>query len=114
LGFDIEIGQPLALRPALYLEPYLQLIVRMLVAFGLVFELPIAIFFLSSIGVVTHRMMWRFNRCAIVIAFVIAAVLPPGPDVVSQISMAIPLVVLYNLSIGIAFVMTRRRERARG
>ncbi|HUS66723.1 MAG TPA: twin-arginine translocase subunit TatC [Kofleriaceae bacterium] len=110
LGLDVELGKPLALKPALYLEPYLALTIRMLVAFGLVFELPIAILFLSSIGLVTHRSMWRFNRWAIVLAFVIAAVLTPGPDIVSQVAMAVPLVVLYNLSILIALVMTRRRE----
>ena len=112
LGFDVELGKPMALRPALYLEPYLALTIRMLVAFGLVFELPIVILFLSSIGLVTHRTMWRFNRWAIVLAFVIAAILTPGPDIVSQVAMAVPLVVLYNLSILIALVMTRRREKA--
>src|SRR5690606_21132220 len=109
LGLEYQLGNPLALKPALYLEPYLAISIRLLVAFGLVFELPIAIFFLSSVGLVTHRGMWRFNRWAVVLAFVLAAVLTPGPDVVSQVALAVPLVVLYNLSIGIAFLVTRRR-----
>jgi sec-independent protein translocase protein TatC len=112
LEIEYEVGLGLALRPALYLEPYLAITIRILLAFGLVFELPIAIFFLSSVGLVTHRGMWRFNRWAVVLAFVIAALLTPGPDVVSQVAMAVPLIALYNLSIGIAFVMTRRRQRA--
>ena len=111
LGLEYALGSPLALKPALFLEPYLAITIRMLVAFGLVFEMPIAVFFLSSIGLVSHRGMWRFNRWAVVVAFVLAAMLTPGPDVVSQVAMAVPLIVLYNLSIGIAFVMTRRRER---
>jgi len=112
LGFHYHLAQPLALKPALFIDPYLKLTVRLLIAFGVVFELPIAIYFLSSVGLVTHRTLWRFNRWAMVLCFVVAAVLTPGPDVVSQISMAIPLVLLYNLSIGIAWLVTRRRERA--
>ena len=106
-----ELSQPLALKPALFIDPYLKLTIRLLIAFGVVFELPIAIYFLSSVGLVTHRGLWRFNRWAVVLAFVIAAILTPGPDIVSQVSMAIPLVVLYNLSIGIAYLVTRRRAR---
>ena len=112
LGLHYELSQPLALKPALFIDPYLKLTIRLLIAFGVVFELPIAIYFLSSVGLVTHRGLWRFNRWAVVLAFVIAAILTPGPDVISQVSMAIPLLVLYNLSIGIAYLVTRRRARA--
>jgi sec-independent protein translocase protein TatC len=113
LGFHYQLSQPLSLKPALFIDPYLKLTMRLLIAFGVVFELPIAIFFLSSVGLVTHRTLWRFNRWAVVLAFVIAAILTPGPDVISQVSMAIPLVLLYNLSIGIAWLVTRRRARIR-
>jgi sec-independent protein translocase protein TatC len=112
LGLGAHAGAPMALKPALFIDPFLSLTTRLLLAFGLVFELPVAIFFLASIGVVTHRSLWRFNRWAIVLAFVVAAVLTPGPDVLSQILMALPLLVLYNLSIIIAWILTRRRERA--
>jgi len=112
LGVHLQIGNAVALRPALFIDPYLSLTVRLLLAFGLVFELPIAVFFLAAIGLVTHRHLWRFNRWAIVLAFVVAAVLTPGPDVLSQILMALPLLFLYNLSIVIAWLLTRRRERA--
>jgi sec-independent protein translocase protein TatC len=112
LGVEYQIGNPLALQPALLIDPYIALTIRLLLAFGLVFELPIAIFFLASIGVVTHRGLWRFNRWAVVLAFVIGAILTPSPDVLSQVLMAGPLLVLYNLSIVIAWLLTRRRERA--
>ncbi|HEU5060694.1 MAG TPA: twin-arginine translocase subunit TatC [Kofleriaceae bacterium] len=112
LGGHFELARPLALKPALFIDPYLKLTIRLLIAFGLVFELPIAIFFLSSVGLVTHRGLWRFNRWAVVLAFVVAAILTPGPDIVSQLAMAIPLIILYNLSIGIAYLVTRRRARA--
>lgn len=112
LGVTYQLGAPVALKPALFIEPYLSLTIRLLLAFGLVFELPIAIFFLASIGVVTHRGMWRFNRWAVVLSFVVGAILTPSPDVLSQLLMAVPLLVLYNLSIVIAWFLTRRRERA--
>jgi sec-independent protein translocase protein TatC len=94
------------------MEPYFDLTTKMLLAFGLIFEMPLLIFFLSLIGLVTHRKLWKFNRYAVVISFIIGAILTPGPDIVSQLLMAGPLIVLYNLSILVAFFVTRRRERA--
>ncbi|MFH0901272.1 MAG: twin-arginine translocase subunit TatC [Pseudomonadota bacterium] len=110
LGFVASAG-PLAVKPNLFMRQYLDLVLKMLVAFGLVFELPLLIFFLSYAGLVTHRGLWRFNKYAIILAFVIGAVLTPGPDVVSQVLMAGPMIVLYNLSILVAFQVTRIRER---
>ena len=106
---EYQLGPPIALRPLLSMQEYLSFSRKLLLGFGLVFELPLVIFFLSLIGLVTHRGLWRFNRWWIVLSFVLAAILTP-PDVVSQCLMAVPLIVLYNLSIIIAFVVTRRRE----
>ena len=102
-------GAKLSLVPLLTMQQYLSFVRKLLLGFGVVFELPLFIFFLSLIGMVTHRGLWRFNRWWIVISFVMAAALTP-PDVVSQLLMAAPLIVLYNLSIGISFIVTRRRE----
>lgn len=99
----------LSLVPLLSMQEYLSFARKLLLGFGVVFELPLLIFFLSLIGMVTHRGLWRFNRWWVVISFVMAAALTP-PDIVSQMLMAVPLVVLYNLSIGIAFIVTKRRE----
>jgi sec-independent protein translocase protein TatC len=109
---DIQVGDPLTVKPELFLEQYLDLTSKMMLGFGLVFEMPLLIFFLSYVGLVTHRGLWKFNKYAIVISFVIGAILTPGPDVISQLLMAAPMVVLYNLSILVAWVVTRRRERA--
>jgi len=98
-------------RAMIAMQSYLDLTRDMMLAFGAVFELPLLILFLSMIGLVTHRGLWKFNRWFIVIAFIIGAVLTPGPDVVSQLLMATPMVVLYNVSILIAFFVTKRRER---
>ena len=86
---------------------YLSFASRMLLAFGVTFELPVVTFFLARIGAITHRTLVSWWRYAVVGIFVAAAVLTPGPDVASQMLMAAPLVVLYVLSIGVAFVVAR-------
>jgi sec-independent protein translocase protein TatC len=79
----------------------------MLLAFGVTFELPVVTFFLARVGLVTHRTLIEWWRYAIVVIFVVAAVLTPGPDVASQMLMATPLLVLYALSIGVAYMVAR-------
>jgi sec-independent protein translocase protein TatC len=92
---------------------YLTFASRMLLAFGITFELPVATFFLARVGLVTHRTMIGWTRYAVVVIFVIAAILTPGPDIASQMLMATPLLVLYALSIGIAYLVARpKRESA--
>lgn len=105
-------GTPLALRPMLTIQEYLSLARRLILAFGLVFELPLVIFFLSLVGAITHRGLWKFNRWWTVISFIVGAILTPSPDIFSQILMAGPMIVLYNLSIIPAYIITRNRERA--
>jgi sec-independent protein translocase protein TatC len=94
------------------MQEYLDLTRDSMLAFGVVFEMPLLIYFLALIGMVTHRGLWKFSRWFVVVAFVIGAVLTPGPDVVSQFMMAIPMIALYNLSILLAWRVTTRRERA--
>ncbi|MCA9678680.1 MAG: twin-arginine translocase subunit TatC [Kofleriaceae bacterium] len=98
------------LQPTLFMSEYLDFTRNMMLAFGAVFEMPMLIFFLASVGLVTHRSLWRFNRWFAVVAFVVGALLTP-PDVLSQTLMAGPMIALYNISILIAWVVTRRRER---
>jgi sec-independent protein translocase protein TatC len=111
LGIEVELEGNIALHPLLTMNEYVSFARKLLIGFGIIFELPLVIFFLSLIGVVTHRGLWKFNRWWIVLSFVISASLTP-PDVISQLLMAGPLVILYNMSIGISWVVTRRRERA--
>ena len=109
--FFLEQFASIALGPQIRISEYLTFASRMLLAFGVTFELPVATFFLARIGALTHRTMIAWVRYAVVAIFVVAAVLTPGPDVFSQLCMAIPLVVLYFLSVVVAFLFTRRRER---
>lgn len=92
------------------MQGYLDLTRDMMLAFGAVFELPLLILFLAMVGLVTHRGLWKFNRWFVVIAFIIGAILTPSPDVVSQIMMAMPMILLYNLSIVLAWRVTLKRE----
>ena len=90
---------------------YLDLTRDSMLAFGAIFELPLLIYFLAMVGIVTHRSLWKFSRYWIVLSFIIGAILTPGPDVVSQFLMATPMIVLYNISILFAWRVTIKRER---
>jgi sec-independent protein translocase protein TatC len=99
------------LEATLMMGEILGLIWRLLLAFGIIFELPLVIFFLSLAGIVDYRQLWRFNRYFIILSFVIGAALTP-PDVITQLFMAGPLLVLYNLSILLSYFFTRKRVQA--
>jgi sec-independent protein translocase protein TatC len=90
-------------------ESYLDFSTRMLLAFGGVFELPLFIAFLSIAGIVTPQQLLKFGRWAILGAFIVGAVITPGPEVSSQIAVSGALVALYFLSIGIAFVVGKKK-----
>ena len=94
-----------ATAPMLAMGQYLDLIRDLMLAFGAVFELPLLILFLSLIGMVTHRGLWKFNRWFVVIAFTVGAILTPTPDVPTQLTMAVPMVLLYNLSIVASYIV---------
>lgn len=110
-GFFVEQYATVELEPMLRVSEYLSFASRMLLAFGVVFELPVFTFFFARLGLVTHRQMLRAFRYAIVAIFVVAAVLTPGPDVASQLLMAVPLLVLYGVSIGVAWFFGKEAPR---
>ena len=78
---------------------YFSLALRLLLAFGVVFELPVLMVFLAKIGIVNAPFLRKHRKYAILAAFVIAAILTPTPDVVNQFFMAGPLILLYEVSI---------------
>jgi sec-independent protein translocase protein TatC len=75
----------------------------MLLAFGITFELPVATFFLTRVGLLTHKTLIHYVRHAVLALFIVSAILTP-PDVVSQLLMAAPLLALYGVSIGVAYL----------
>ena len=87
---------------------------QFMLAFGIIFELPVVCYVLASMGLITARGMWGFFRYAIVLIFLVAAFLTPGPDPVSQCLMAVPLVLLYAASIGITAMAQKKGEEDKG
>jgi sec-independent protein translocase protein TatC len=108
--FFIEQYATIRVSPEIRISEYLSFTARMLLAFGVTFELPVITFFLARLGVVTHTMMLGYARYAILVIVIVAAILTPGPDVASQMLMAGPLFVLYALSIGVAYVFGRSKR----
>jgi sec-independent protein translocase protein TatC len=105
--FFLEEFASIGVGATIRVSEYLSFASRMLLAFGVTFELPVVTFFLARIGLVTHRTLTASWRYAVVVIFIVAAVLTPGPDVASQMLMATPLLVLYVLSIGVAYAVAR-------
>jgi len=114
---------PLGLRFFLALEPpdmtsqwavdsYISFVLRLLLGFGLVFEMPVLAFFLSRIGLLTPEYMRRIRRYAIVVIFIIGAIFTP-PDPLSQLLMALPLLLLYQVSIWVCRISTPREREER-
>ncbi len=95
------------IEPTIMMDDYLSLVTKLLLAFGLVFELPTFIFFLTKVGLVTYKSLLRFAKFFVVIAFLVAAILTP-PDVFTQFLMAVPLLAMYGLSILVAYVFGDR------
>jgi sec-independent protein translocase protein TatC len=102
-------GQYMEYRPAV--SPYLSFVVRLTFAFGVVFEMPVVLFFLGRIGVVTSKQLSKFRRYFIVLAFIVAAILTP-PDAFTQILMAVPLLALYEVSILLVRLAERKKKAA--
>ena len=92
------------------ISEYFSFTSRMLLAFGVTFELPVLAFFFARVGLITHRTLLDFFRYSVVGIFIVAAVLTPGPDVASQLLLAGPLLLLYLVSIGVAYAFGTRRD----
>ena len=89
-------GVPIALLPKV--SEYLDLVMKMIFAFGLTFELPVALTLMAKVGIVSSAALKRVRRYAYVGMFVVAAIMAP-PDVISQVALAVPLIALYEISI---------------
>lgn len=105
--YFLEQYRSLGVAPEIRIGEYFSFFFRMVFAFGLAFELPVLTLFFARLGLLDHRTLWRHGRYAVVVIFVVAAMLTPGPDVVSQLLLAVPLLLLYGLSIGVAYVWGR-------
>ena len=109
LHFLVSFKGPV--QPMISINEYFDLILMVLLGLGLVFELPILIFFLSLFGIVTPKMLLKNFRYAILIIAVVAAIITPTPDAMTMLIFMAPMVGLYFLGVGVSAVVTRRRER---
>jgi sec-independent protein translocase protein TatC len=110
--FLVNFGQEKGWKPMLTVSSYTDFVIKFTLAFGLVFELPVVITILSLIGVVTPQFLSKNRKYAILVNFIIAAVLTPTPDMINQTLMAGPLCILYEVGIICARLATRRRRQA--
>lgn len=83
-------------------DQYVSFVMSFTLPFGIVFELPVIVYFLSSLGLVTYDFLAKNRKYALLVIVIVAAALTPGPDPFSQIMMAIPMYILYEASIWVA------------
>ena len=89
---------------------YISLLLMMVLGSGLIFQLPVVVYVLSKIGILTPGFMRKYRRHAIVVILIVAAVLTPSPDILSQMLVATPMIILYELSIYISAMIDRQRR----
>ena len=104
VGYSTDFLSPM---PAV--TEYFSLALRLLIAFGVIFELPILMVFLAKIGIVDVAFLNKNRKYAILINFIIAAILTPTPDVVNQMLMGVPLLVLYEVSVLAVWLFGRKK-----
>jgi sec-independent protein translocase protein TatC len=113
-ALDFLIGYGKQFQPMITIHEYTDLFLTVILGLGVVFELPILVFFLALMGVISAGWMWRNIRYSILVIFIIAAILTPTTDILNMCIFAAPMVGLYLISIGIAYLVhpTQRRARA--
>jgi len=111
LDFLISYGKQF--QPMITIGEYTDLFLTIILGMGVIFELPILVFFLSLMGIVSAAFMWKNLRYAILVIFIIAAIITPNTDILNMCIFAAPMVGLYALSIGIAWMVHPAQRRAR-
>jgi len=109
--FFLQLGQDF--QAVITVDQYFGFALKVLLGIALVFELPTLIFFLAKMGLVTAKWMIHNFKYAVLAVFVIAAVITPTPDIITQSIVAIPMLALYGLSILIALAVGRGKEKRR-
>jgi len=112
-ALDFLIGFGSQFQPMITISEYTSLFLSIILGMGLIFEMPILIFFLALMGIVSAAFMWKNFRYAILLIFIIAAIVTPTPDVLNMCIFAAPMIALYAFSIGIAWVVHPTQRRAR-
>lgn len=100
-------------NPLIEISEYTDLFLTVILGLGITFELPILVMFLSLFGIVSPKFLWKNLRIAILIVFIIAAIICPTPDPLTMCVFAMPMLALYLISIGVSFMVHPARRRAR-
>lgn len=113
IGFEffLSLSRPEEIIPSLSIGQYVSFAIKLLFAFGIVFEFPLVVFFLSRMGILTPKFMLKNTKYALVFIFIFSALLTP-PDPFTMFLMAIPLSVLYILGIFICFLVYNRKKQS--
>jgi sec-independent protein translocase protein TatC len=107
-GFFVETGKQF--KQMITVDDYFSFSTLIILATGIVFETPLLIFFLARLGIVTPAFLMQKFKYAIVLSFVIAAIITPTPDVVTQAALAVPMILLYLLGVGVAYLFGKKVE----
>ena len=107
-SFFVETGKQF--KQMVTVDDYFSFASTIILATGLVFETPIIIFFLARLGIVTPAFLMQKFKYAVVLAFVIAAVVTPTPDMVTQAALAVPMILLYLIGVGVAYLFGKKVE----
>jgi sec-independent protein translocase protein TatC len=110
LNFLLHRYEVIHIQPLLQIADYLSLVSRLVLAFGIMFELPVLAFFFARVGIIDHRLLIRQSRYALLAIALLAAVLTP-PDLISQVLLMVPLMVLYGISVAVAYLARFRMNR---
>ena len=109
--FFLSVGKDF--QAVITVDQYFSFTLRILLGIAVVFELPTLVYFLSRLGVLTAKWMIKHFQYAVLAVFIIAAVITPTPDMVTQSIVAVPMLALYGLGILIALVVGKRKEKRR-
>jgi len=113
-SLDFLIGYGQRFQPMITIGEYTKLFVTVTIGLGLIFGMPILVFFLALMRVITARWMWRNLRYSILAIFIIAAIVTPTADILNMCLFAAPMVALYAISMAVAWLVNSRRERGAG
>jgi sec-independent protein translocase protein TatC len=111
LDFLIGFQDP-SFRPLISINEYFDFILIVLLGLGIIFELPVLIFFLALFNIVTPQFLWKNLRYAILVIAIVAAIITPTPDATTMLVFMAPMVALYFIGIGVAALVVRKKAKA--
>jgi sec-independent protein translocase protein TatC len=109
LNFLIGFQGPF--RPLISINEYFDFILIVLLGLGIIFELPVLVFFLALFGIVTPQFLWKNTRYAVLIIAIVAAIITPTPDATTMLIFMAPMIALYFVSIGVAALVVRNKAK---